>query len=85
MSAAVAGLQGRYGSLRLPVFVVAGRDDRVVDVHRHSERLADEIPSSVLHLVSDAGHMVHYIAPNEIADAIERLGALSSRSPTTSG
>ncbi|WP_372622303.1 alpha/beta fold hydrolase [Falsiroseomonas sp.] len=66
----------RYPELRrLPVAIVAGAEDRIVDVGRHSLRLHDELPDSELTLVPGMGHMVHHGAPGLVAAAIERIAA----------
>ena len=54
-------LHDRYGELvDLPVLLVAGADDRVIDPDGQSGRLHRELPHSRLTVVPDAGHMVHY-------------------------
>ena len=45
------------GSLQLPVHVMCGRQDRIT-LPAWSQTLADTIPSSTLHWVDDAGHML---------------------------
>ena len=51
----------RYGELKnLPLLLVAGADDRVVDPDAQSGRLHRELPHSTFIKVKDAGHMVHY-------------------------
>lgn len=52
----------RYSELAgLPLLLVAGADDRVVDPGTQSGRLHSELPhSSTLVVVPRAGHMVHY-------------------------
>jgi pimeloyl-ACP methyl ester carboxylesterase len=75
MVPAVMMMRGRFAELRMPVIIIAGARDRVVDVGRHAERLYGEIPHSVLHLIPDAGHMVHHAVPDQVADAIEEAVA----------
>lgn len=56
-------VHNRYGELaNLPMLLVAGADDRVVDPESQSGRLHSELPHSTLEMVPDAGHMVHYDA-----------------------
>ena len=71
-------LRGRYKDLALPVVIIAGDGDKVV-YKRRSERLADEIPGSVLQIVKGAGHMVHHLAPRQVARAIEDVAGASRR------
>ena len=68
-----AAMRDRYGELRLPVAIMAGRDDRVVDVGRHAIRLHERIPHSGLRLVPGAGHMVHHAVPERVAEAVEAV------------
>jgi pimeloyl-ACP methyl ester carboxylesterase len=73
MIPAAAALHGRYGELKMPVAIMAGSDDEIVDVERHAKRLHRELPRSELRLVERAGHMVHHVAPRRVADAVERV------------
>ncbi|HEV7263708.1 MAG TPA: alpha/beta hydrolase [Falsiroseomonas sp.] len=69
----------RYPELRrLPVTIVAGAEDRIVDVGRHSLRLHHDLPESEIELVPGCGHMVHYGAPGLLAAAIERIAAAAA-------
>lgn len=63
----------RPGPLRAPTVAMAGLDDRIVDPHDQTARLARETGARLL-LVPDAGHMVHHAAPGALADAILSLG-----------
>lgn len=67
-------LSRRYNELRLPpVTLIAGAQDKVVDPKAHSERLHAELPRSQLILVPGAGHMAHYQAQDEIAQAVDQV------------
>jgi pimeloyl-ACP methyl ester carboxylesterase len=63
----------RHAELRMPVAILAGADDKVVDPSAHSERLHGELPGSTLAVVHGAGHMVHHAVPDEVVAAIERF------------
>jgi len=54
----------------MPVTIMAGALDRVVDPADHSVRLHRELPHSRLILVPGYGHMVHHAAVDSIADAV---------------
>ena len=71
MIPAAATLSGRFRELDLPVTIVAGAGDRMVDPEDQAERLHDALPGSKLLLVEGSGHMVHYTATEEVAAAIE--------------
>lgn len=80
MTPRAAEVADRYGELAgLPVAILAGAADQVVDPGRHSVRLHHELPASVLHLVPGVGHMVHHAAPGLLVDAIERIGVPSAQ------
>ncbi len=72
MTPAVAELQHHYGELRMPVTIITGGDDQIADVGRQSERLHRELPHSEFIKLPGLGHMVHHLAPDAVATAIER-------------
>jgi pimeloyl-ACP methyl ester carboxylesterase len=78
MVPAVVAMRDRYRELSLPVVIMAGTKDRVADVGRHAVWLHDEIPHSILHLIPDVGHMLHYAVPEQVADAIEAADGQST-------
>ena len=56
-------MRDRYGELAgLPMLLVAGAGDHIIDPDAQSGRLHRELPHSTLFIVPDAGHMVHYDA-----------------------
>ncbi|HKH33084.1 MAG TPA: alpha/beta hydrolase [Beijerinckiaceae bacterium] len=70
MVPAAAGLQKRYGELRLPIEILTGTEDRVVTPARQSGRLHETIRGSELTRLPGLGHMVHYAAQDEIVRAV---------------
>lgn len=64
-------LSPRYGEIRAPAILVTGDEDRVVDPITQSIRLSRDISHSALRVVTETGHMVHHIHPDEVVDAIE--------------
>jgi pimeloyl-ACP methyl ester carboxylesterase len=69
MVPSVMGLRPHYGELSLPVAIMAGDGDKIVS-HLHAERLRSEISGSTLRIVEGAGHMVHHVAADPVAEAI---------------
>ena len=63
----------RHQELRMPVAILAGAQDKVIDVEANAERLHREIGGSTLVIVAGAGHMVHHAAPDEVVAAIDPL------------
>ena len=60
----------RYANLNMPVTIMAGTEDRIVDHEGHAKWFHEQIPDSDLRLVPGAGHMVHYAVPDQVAEAI---------------
>jgi pimeloyl-ACP methyl ester carboxylesterase len=63
----------RHHELRMPVAIVAGANDKVIDPEAHSVRLHHELAGSTLTIVPAAGHMVHHAAVDEIVAAVDRF------------
>jgi pimeloyl-ACP methyl ester carboxylesterase len=78
MVSAVAAMQDNYRELSMPVVIMAGTKDRILDHRKHAVRLHQEIAQSALRLVPGVGHMLHYAVPEQVVDAIEAFG-----NPTT--
>jgi pimeloyl-ACP methyl ester carboxylesterase len=72
MIPAALGLRRHYHDLTLPVVIIAGDGDKVV-FKRDSEKLHAAIPGSVLQIIRGAGHMVHYLAAGQVAQAVENV------------
>jgi pimeloyl-ACP methyl ester carboxylesterase len=74
-----------YKELAVPVRLIAGSDDRIVDTDQHSARLHRELGMSTFRNVPGIGHMVHHAAPDEVLAAIfalaEDRGERSPRQP----
>jgi pimeloyl-ACP methyl ester carboxylesterase len=68
---AVAEMSPEYRKLAVPTILIAGEADRYVSAEQ-SRRLQAEVAGSELMLVPDAGHMVHYAAPDSILAALKR-------------
>ncbi len=69
---------GRYKELEMPVVIVAGEEDQLVETEKQSARLHRELPKSVLRLVRGGGHMVHQTATNKVMAAIGDAKALEA-------
>jgi pimeloyl-ACP methyl ester carboxylesterase len=63
----------RHHELRMPVAIVAGANDKVIDPEAHSVRLHRELVGSTLTIVPGAGHMVHHAAADEVVAAVDRF------------
>jgi len=78
---AAARLERRYREIAVPVAIVAGSGDRIVDPSRHSSRLAREIAKEHLRWIEGVGHMVHQSAPRTVLESIDALVALPHDAP----
>ena len=76
MMPAAKALSARYNELRLPVVIIAGKEDLVVNMESHSGRLHRELPQSELHVLSGTGHMAHYSAQRLVINAIDDIPVL---------
>jgi pimeloyl-ACP methyl ester carboxylesterase len=73
MIPAALALSRRYAELKVPVTLVSGTQDRVVDPGHNSERLHERIAGSELKLQPAVGHMTHYAHPDQVMEAIEEI------------
>jgi pimeloyl-ACP methyl ester carboxylesterase len=64
-----------YSELTLPVIIVAGEDDRLIDIDEQSARLHSEVKQSKMHRIAGAGHMVQQSATADVMDAINEAAA----------
>ena len=71
-------LENRYSTLRMPVDVLYGRGDEILDWRHHGEALTREVSQATLHLV-DGGHMLPITQPAMTMEWLRTLVA----SPTT--
>jgi pimeloyl-ACP methyl ester carboxylesterase len=66
-------LQDQYASLKMPVSIIAGEEDRLIDTDTQSHRLHGNIAQSKFYRVSGAGHMVHQTATGSVMAAISQV------------
>jgi pimeloyl-ACP methyl ester carboxylesterase len=62
-----------YADVKIPVAIIAGDGDRLVDPEAQSARLHDNIRQSTWQRVAGAGHMIHHSALDATMSAIERV------------
>lgn len=70
MVPAAAALSRRYDELTMPMTIVAGSGDRIVDTDDQSERLHDSLAHSRFVKIDRAGHMAHHTASQMVIGAI---------------
>jgi pimeloyl-ACP methyl ester carboxylesterase len=65
--------QDQYANLKMPVSIIAGEEDRLIDIDEQSGRLHADVVQSTLHRVPGTGHMVHQTATGTIMSAINEV------------
>lgn len=71
----LAAMEARYGEIAMPVGILFGTADRVIDHRVHGLPLKDRIAGLELELVDGLGHMVQYGATERTAAFIRRIAA----------
>jgi pimeloyl-ACP methyl ester carboxylesterase len=69
-----------YHNLKMPLVIVAGDEDRLVDIDAQSARLHSDVPQSRFHRVSRTGHMIHQTATGVVMSAIDEVAIARSAS-----
>jgi pimeloyl-ACP methyl ester carboxylesterase len=67
-----------YANLKMPMVIVAGEEDRLVDIDTQSTRLHSDIPQSSFHRVPGTGHMIHQTATDVVMSAIDEVAIARS-------
>ena len=62
--------------IEMPVSIIAGDEDRLIDIDEQSGRLHADVPQSALHRIFGAGHMVHQTATEDVMLAIDEAARL---------
>jgi len=70
----------QYANLKMPVVIVAGEEDRLVDIDTQSEQLHRDVPQSRFHRVPATGHMIHQTATGVVMSAIDEVATARSAS-----
>ena len=60
-----------YRGLKMPTVIIAGEQDRLIDIEKQSTRLHRDVKQSTLLRVVGAGHMVHQTAIAQVMEAID--------------
>jgi pimeloyl-ACP methyl ester carboxylesterase len=64
-----------YDKLAMPVIIIAGEEDRIIDIDEQSARLHGEVKQSKMHRIVGAGHMVQQSATADVMAAIDEAAA----------
>lgn len=72
----------QYSQLKMPVSIIAGSDDKLIDIDRQSSQLHDDIPHSTFHRIPGNGHMVHQTATKSVMSAVEEVALTAGSEPS---
>ena len=75
MIPAAFAARGEYGNLKMPVVIIAGVDDQLIDTDQQSGRLHEQVRHSKMLRVPATGHMVHQSATSSVMSAIDEAAA----------
>jgi pimeloyl-ACP methyl ester carboxylesterase len=70
LSPSLKALSPRYGEIRVPVVIVTGDSDLVVNPEQHAYPLHQAIPHSKLMVLPHTGHMIPHTRPEAVVEAI---------------
>ena len=83
LRAAMAEQAPRYGSIAVPITIIAGDADKTVSTHIHSQPLAKTAKDTKLIVLNGVGHMIQYAAPDLVVSEIEAMaGGLAKGTAT---
>jgi len=68
-------LRNQYAHLKMPVVIVAGEEDRLIDIDTQSARLHSDISQRRFHRVAGNGHMIQQTATDQVMSAIREVAA----------
>jgi pimeloyl-ACP methyl ester carboxylesterase len=72
------GLVTRYAALPMPIAVLYGTHDRILDPKVHGEQLRAMLPQLRLEYVDGAGHMLPLTVPDRVASFVRTVAATAS-------
>ncbi|WKA29829.1 alpha/beta fold hydrolase [Bradyrhizobium roseum] len=73
------GLRGKYKDLQMPTVIIAGEDDKLIDIDSQSARLHDDVSQSTIRRITGNGHMIQQTATNEVMSAIREVAGASTQ------
>jgi pimeloyl-ACP methyl ester carboxylesterase len=68
----------QYADLKMPVVIVAGDKDRLVDINTQSARLHSDVSQSRFHRLQGNGHMIQQTATDQLMSAISEIAGSSA-------
>jgi pimeloyl-ACP methyl ester carboxylesterase len=72
-------LRNKYADLKMPVVIIAGEKDQLVDIDTQSARLHSDVSQSRFRRVPGTGHMIHQTATDQVMSAISEAATDNPR------
>ena len=76
LPASLPAQEARYGTLRIPVGILYGKDDRILDWRANGQALAAKVPGARLELI-EGGHMLPITNPDACAGFIAAMAQVA--------
>jgi pimeloyl-ACP methyl ester carboxylesterase len=76
-------LRNQYAGLKMPVAIIAGEQDRLIDIDAQSARLHSDISQSRFFRVAGNGHMIQQTATDQVMSVIREVAAGPTESSST--
>jgi pimeloyl-ACP methyl ester carboxylesterase len=71
-------LRVQYANLKMPVVIIAGEEDKLIDVDTQSARVHSDVPQSSFHKFAENGHMIQQTATDKVMSAIREASGVSA-------
>jgi pimeloyl-ACP methyl ester carboxylesterase len=68
-------LRKKYVDLKMPVVIIAGEQDRLIDIDSQSARLHSDVSQSRFHRIPGNGHMIQQTATDRVMSAISEVAS----------
>jgi pimeloyl-ACP methyl ester carboxylesterase len=68
-------LRNQYADLKMPIVIIAGEQDRLIDIDTQSARLHSDVSQSRFHRVPGNGHMIQQTATDQVMSAIREVAS----------
>jgi pimeloyl-ACP methyl ester carboxylesterase len=72
-------LRNQYRNLKMPVVIIAGEEDQLIDIDTQSARLHSDIPQSKFNRIAGNGHMIQQTATDQVMSAIQEVTSSASK------
>ncbi|MBY0491177.1 MAG: alpha/beta hydrolase [Gemmatimonadaceae bacterium] len=81
----MAALTSRYAGITVPVGVLYGTHDRILEPRLQGERLMQQIPHATLEWVEMGGHMLPLTVPDRVVSFVQEVAARVAPAAATAG